>query len=200
MENFRYQVIQKKINYIFILEGTSHLLLAIKGEGPTFVDVARMKEQMIRWTITWPEAFHLTYLNEKELTAIYQVVDDQKFTKAYELCELAEEDFSRSALAAGYIKLDEAIKTDPKLASAWIAYGAALLSTHHWKMAQDRLEKALQIRAEHPLALFDLAEIYRMRGDAASSRRYFDRARASIRTANEFAYLLPSIDQDNAKN
>lgn len=177
--------------------GVTHILMRPNVMYPSGRNADRAWRLDQEWTAAWPEAFKKVYDNPREGTAIYEVVPDTAFVRAFQWYQAARQDLARSAAREGLNKLEQALSVYPRLASALNAYGAAcLLSGRDLKKAEAHLREAVRIRPRWPLVLINLARLYRETGRPVLARACLIQAGKIIRESGESEPLWSAIGSE----
>jgi hypothetical protein len=179
-EEFRYWLFKNHMTHV-LYRPFMHL-----GYPPLPNNRQTLWEKSEKWAASRPAAFPLLYHNPAEHTDVYAVPNDSAFQEAYTLFQAAREDCEQGRFSECVSKLQLSLKRYPTV-GALNAYAATCLVTgRHLEQAEAKLQEALRIEPDHPLALLNLSRVYAATGRPAQARATFRKAAAAAAVSDEY--------------
>lgn len=195
-DSFRFQLLSRQVSYALIRSFPT-LSFAAALESPTYREGS--EAQMARWLADSPKAFALAYGDAEEGACVYRLLPSPGFLQAFPIYQQGLNDLRQRDFPGGKLKLFEALKRDPALASAWGALGTTAILEGKPDVARVYLRKAIALRPRDPLLQLNLARALRNAGQVQSALQQYTSAILLLSQEGEF-YSLRLLAEQEARD
>jgi len=153
-EAFRDRLLSERIDFLY------YAPMRIAFEAIPGIERLALNWSRSRQWVASSAAYRPVYASPEESTLVYRVVPSESFQRAYALYRSALEEFSRAEWEQGLPLIEEALRLEPRFASALNAYGATCLITgRDLALAEKRLLEAVRLRPDYAVAQENLLRV-----------------------------------------
>lgn len=190
IEDFRFRMLNSGVTHV--LHQPLYSVSVRKTYSPN--------DANFKWIMNSPEAFPVLYENRQEHVTLYTVAASEAFQQAYALYLSAQQDIEGSRMNEAKIKLEQSLQRYPRLACAHNAYGALLIENGGTSQTAERhFREAIALRPAYPLALMNLALLYKNQGHLTKAVQSYKDALNAVEPSGEAPTLVPIIFQELRK-
>jgi hypothetical protein len=195
VESFRYRLMKTGITHVLAQPLT---LLSFSVYHTSAFDSNARWARTQRWLAAWPAAFPEAYRDAAEGTVVYQLANDPTYLDAFDSYRRSFDAMERQDRKEAIALLRQAVDRRPDVPAFQNAYGGLLLAGGELAKADRAFRRAIAARPDYPVALLNLARVYRQRNQPKEALAWARSAQDAVARTGDNRSLLPVIQEEIA--